>query len=248
MRIIFSRKGFDSAAGRAPSPIIAGEPISLPIPTTRRSESTYGLVGLGDVVAQITKGRLGADDLCHEDPMFHEGRCAFGQTGAAQAHLANQAVCVGDTFLFFGLFADEDGRDRHHRIFGFLQVEEVRKLGVRPNDLDKLEGFPRRHPHTIGEWNDNNSIYLGRGAKARFAYPNLRLSRPEGPVSCWLVPPWLREIGLSYHRHQDRWTNGNELQVVGRGQEFVADVGDREAPNAWLKKVIETIESSRSSA
>jgi hypothetical protein len=91
MRIIFSRKGFDSAAGRAPSPIIDGEPIGLPIPTMRRSDSTYGLIGLGDVVAHITKGRLGADDLCHEDPMFHEGRCAFGQTGAAQAHLAKQA-------------------------------------------------------------------------------------------------------------------------------------------------------------
>jgi hypothetical protein len=28
MRIIFSRKGFDNAAGKAPSPIIDGEPIS----------------------------------------------------------------------------------------------------------------------------------------------------------------------------------------------------------------------------
>jgi hypothetical protein len=111
-----------------------------------------------------------------------------------------------------------------------------------------LEGFPRRHPHTIGEWNDNNSIYLGRGAKARFAYLNLRLSRPEGPVSRWLVPPWLCEIGLSYHRGRDRWTNVNELQVVGRGQEFVADIGDRAEPKAWLMKVIETIESPRSSA
>ena len=37
MKIIFSRKGFDSAAGKAPSPIIEQEPISLPIPTLERS-------------------------------------------------------------------------------------------------------------------------------------------------------------------------------------------------------------------
>lgn len=67
-----------------------------------------------------------------------------------------------------GLFAHEGGRDRHHRIFGYLQVEEVRTIGTRPNDLDRPQGFPRRHPHMIGEWNDNNSIYLGRGAKAKF--------------------------------------------------------------------------------
>jgi Nucleotide modification associated domain 3 len=33
VRVIFRRKGFDSAAGNAPSPIIDGEPISLPIPS-----------------------------------------------------------------------------------------------------------------------------------------------------------------------------------------------------------------------
>ena len=55
MRIIFSRKGFDSAAGKAPSPIIDGEPISLPIPTERRSETSYRLAGLGEIVEHMTK-------------------------------------------------------------------------------------------------------------------------------------------------------------------------------------------------
>ena len=82
MKVVFSRKGFDSAAGKAPSPIIEGEPISLPIPTKRRSETTYRLAGIGKIVERTTKGRIGADDLCHEDPMFWNGRWAFGQTGA----------------------------------------------------------------------------------------------------------------------------------------------------------------------
>jgi len=242
VRIILSRKGFDSAAGRAPSPIVNGEPISLPIPTTKRSETTYGLAGLGDIVARTTKGRLRPEDLCHEDPMFHDGRCAFGQTGAAQAHLAKQGIGAGDVFLFFGLFAGQDSRDRHHRIFGFLRVEEVRALGRRPHEGDGPEGFPRRHPHTIGEWNENNTIYLGQGTKTRKAHQGLRLSKPGGPVSCWLVPPWLRTIGLSYHRKPARWAGENELQVVGRGQEFVADIRDLAEPKAWLAAMIDTIE------
>jgi hypothetical protein len=100
MRLIFSRKGFDSAAGKAPSPIIDGEPISLPIPTERRSETSYRLAGFGDVVEHVTKGRIGADELCHEDPVFANGRWAFGQTGAAQTHLETNGVGVGDVFLF----------------------------------------------------------------------------------------------------------------------------------------------------
>ncbi|MGH6672610.1 MAG: hypothetical protein ACRECV_11660 [Xanthobacteraceae bacterium] len=56
MKITFSRKGFDSAAGKAPSPIIEGEPISLPIPTRRRSETSYRLLGLGNIVENMTKG------------------------------------------------------------------------------------------------------------------------------------------------------------------------------------------------
>lgn len=242
MRIILSRKGFDSAAGGVPSPIVNGEPISLPIPTAKRSETTYELAGLGEIVARTTKGRVRPENLCHEDPMFHDGRCAFGQTGAAQAHLAKQGVGVGDIFLFFGLFVEQEGGDRHHRIFGFLRVEEVRAIGGRPNKDHRLKCFPRRHPHTIGEWNENNTIYLGGGTKTRKAHQSLRLSKPGGPVSRWVVPPWLHGVGLSYHLKSSRWIGDNDLQVVGRGQEFVADVGDLAEPRAWLAAVLNAVE------
>jgi hypothetical protein len=141
MKVIFSRKGFDSAAGKVPSPIIEGEPISLPIPTGRYgSETSYSIAGFGEIVERVTKGRILASDLCHEDPMYWNGRWAFGQTGAAQAHLENNGVGVGDVFLFYGLFA-LDGRDRHHRIFGYLKVEEVRRLGSRPSKTDNPDGI-----------------------------------------------------------------------------------------------------------
>ena len=164
MKIIFSRKGFDSSAGGAPSPIIDERPISLPIPTKGRSKTTYADLGLSEIVETATKGRITGTSLCHHDPMFEQGRCAFGQTGAAQTHLADtSAVGIGDVFLFFGLFANPDGRDRHHRFFGYLQVEEVVALGAHPGADDQPPGFAMRHPHTLGEWNPNNTLYLGAG-------------------------------------------------------------------------------------
>jgi hypothetical protein len=240
--VIFSRKGFDSSAGNAPSPIIDGEPISLPIPTTRRSETSFHAAGLGEIVEQVTKGRIGAADLCHEDPMFSNGRWAFGQTGAAQSHLERNGVGAGDVFLFFGLFASPDGRDRHHRIFGYLEVDEVRRLGGRPSKSDTPRGFPRRHPHTMGEWNENNTLYLGSGSKAGKAHSCLRLTKPGGPVSLWTVPAWLKAAGLTYHGNPARWANDKELQVASRGQEFVADIGDQVAARRWLRTVQAAIE------
>jgi len=237
MRVVFSRKGFDSAAGKAPSPIIEGEPVSLPIPTKRRSETSYRLTGLGDIVERTTKGRIGAAALCHEDPMFWDGRWAFGQTGAAQSHLERNGVGVGDVFLFFGLFASRDGRDRHHRIFGYLEVEEVRRLGSRPSMSDNPTGVPRRHPHTIGDWNENNTLYLGSGAKARNAHHCLRLTKPGAPVSVWTVPSWLKAAGLTYHSNPARWTGDKELRVASRGQEFVSNISDQAAASEWLRTV-----------
>jgi hypothetical protein len=245
MRVIFSRKGFDSAAGKAPSPIIDGEPISLPIPTKRRSETSYRLVGLGVIVEHMTKGLIVADDLCHEDPVFLNGRWAFGQTGAPQSHLERNHVRVGDVFLFFGLFASREGQDRHHRIFGYMEVDEVRRLGSQPSESDNPEGFLRRHPHTIGEWNDNNTLYLGTGAKARSAHPYLRLTKPGSPVSVWSVPAWLKTVGLTYHSNPVRWVSDRELHVASRGQEFVSNIGDQSAPREWLRTMRAAIETDR---
>lgn len=241
MRIIFSRKGFDSGAGGAPSPIIDGRPVSLPIPTKHRSVTTYADLGLSEIVETATRGRMRGNDPCHHDPMFENGRCAFGQTGAAQAHLANNAVGVGDVFLFFGLFAEPSGRDRHHRFFGYLQVEEVIALGAHPGAGDQPAGFAMRHPHTLGDWNPNNALYLGRGRVASSAHDDLRLTQPGGPLSRWRVPEWLREVGLTYHARADRWQGPDGLNVAARGQEFVANVGEREDARRWCAGIIDRI-------
>ena len=241
MDIVFSRKGFDSGSGGYPSPIVKGRPISLPIPTERRSETTYDKLGLGDMVERITRGKITGDHLCHEDPMFADGRCAFGQTGAAQSHLSNQGVSVGDVFVFFGLFSDEATGEPHHRIYSFLNVQKTLTLGSQPKNNDVLAGFPRRHPHTIGEWNENNTLYVGEGVCCRSASNELRLTKFGNPVSVWQTPPWLRQAGLSYHGREERWLGHDMLRSVGRGQEFVANIDAYPAAHEWLDQIIAEI-------
>lgn len=245
MKISFSRKGFDSSAGGAASPIIDGRPISLPIPTQHRSVTRYADVGLGDIVERVTRGRISAAHLCHRDPMFQDRRCAFGQVAAAQSHLENQNFGLDDIFLFYGLFSDENGRDRHHRIFGYLKVAEKHALGPKPlTTVPCLEGLQHVHPHTVGEWNDNNTLYFGPGNVARTAAHELRLSKP-GTVTTWHIPPWLRETTLSYHSDTARWQDDGQLRIASRGQEFVTgEIGHNLMARAWVDDVVQRIDSS----
>ena len=241
MRIIFSRKGFDSAAGGGPSPIVDGRPVSLPIPAGAASSTTYGALGLGEQAAKASRGKLGAGDLCHHDPMFTEGgECLFGQCGAAQTHLERQGVGEGDVFLFFGLFREEHSGEPHHRIFGYLEVEEILPLvGGAPDELVALG-----HPHALAMHHRNDVIYRGPGRVAARASETLRLTVPEGPPSLWQRPDWLKRGGLSYHDREDRWLRGRRLRSVARGQEFVADIGRRQAPRDWLAIILEEISKS----
>ena len=140
MKIVFSRKGFD-AAGKAPSPIVGGRPISLPIPATKNTATTYGAIGLGEIVHQATKRRLTSEHYCHHDPKFFGRECILGQQGAAQSHLARNGDGVGDLFLFFGLFADQQTRQRHHRFISYMRVGFIstvtalqRKRSFKPID------------------------------------------------------------------------------------------------------------------
>lgn len=241
MKIVLSRKGLDSSAqgGRGISPIVNGRPISIPIPTRHRpSGTTYDDLGLGEIVVHATNGRLNGACYCHHDPMFEAGRCAFGQTGAAQSHLSNNGVGAGDVFLFFGLFGNVDRSDRHHRIFGYLEVEEVLAPGSSPGCEPLLHGFSRRHPHTIGDWHPNNTIYVGKGTTAVAAGLGLRLSAADGPASRWNVPPWLRGAGLTYHAKPGRWGCDNTLQAAARGQEFVSDISGVAEAIPWLDRIL----------
>lgn len=242
MRIIFSRKGFDSTAGGCPSPIVDGRPISLPIPKGRKADTTYAQLGLDTIVEQATRGRIAGSSPCHDDPLFAQGHCWFGQCDAAQGHLRKNGVGPGDAFLFFGLFADAATGERHHRIFGHMQVI----CCGSPDDLQVLSAWrepPRPHPHLSGAWPPNNTVYFGRGRTARRASAALRLTCEGGPLNRWFVPPWLRDFGLTYHAKPERWIGDSELDSAKRGQEFICNIGDAPEPRRWLERIVAQIES-----
>lgn len=260
MRVIFSRKGFDSGSGGGPSPIIGGRPLSLPIPavpnSNQHSATRYCDIGLGDHAARMGKAVL-ADDYCHHDPFFTaDGRCAFGQEAAAQGHLAKQGIGPGDIFLFFGLFAGPEKDKPHHRIFGHMIIADVRRPGAHPSHGDAPD-FAPDHPHYIvrdpcqSRYKANNTVYLGHGAVAHQALAALRLTaddehNPDRLVSLWQVPPWLKQIGLTYHGAACRWKsigNAQLLRTVGRGQEFVAHIGEHGEARAWLKEIVAAIQA-----
>jgi hypothetical protein len=182
MKIILSRKGFDSASGGCPSPILPdGRLAVLPIPDPL-SSIRYGDISLAGIradtlVADLTNGRLGRADTAHLDPDIasqclerKQGwRPVFGQRGAAQGHLRNHRVGPGDLFLFYGLFREtelEESKYRwkksavaRHIIWGWLQVDEI--LEVTPELAEKF-GWLAYHPHFEHIEEKNNVIYVSK--------------------------------------------------------------------------------------
>ena len=149
MKIILSRKGFDSSVGKVASPILpSGRLCSLPIPTAdgenapRYSDILFDGQSLGKLVHDLAGGKILPERPAHLDPDINsvsvprkpDWRGVFGQANAAERHLQNQGVKAGDVFLFYGWFKEvecyggtyryvPDARDRHI-IFGWLQIEQ----------------------------------------------------------------------------------------------------------------------------
>lgn len=180
MKIILSRKGFDSTAGGVPSPILPdGRLIALPIPDPL-SSIRYGDIGsggrdIGRLVSNLTGGRIRRTSRAHLDPdlvasdlpRHPDWRPVFGQRGAAQGHLRNQGVGPGDLFVFFGLFRkiryrsnraefDPDS-PRRHVIWGWLQVERVIPVDTCPPSVRDWADY---HPHFRHEPDPNNILYI----------------------------------------------------------------------------------------
>ena len=244
MKIVFSRKGFDSTAGGGPSPIVDDVPVTLPIPDTKGiARTTYGDLGLGELAEKASRGKFGRDSLCHHDPMFlADGKCVLGQCQSSQGHLAKQGVGTGDVFLFFGLFEDPQ-EDRHHRIFGYLQIEETVDLTIC-GEAVRQRFRAISHPHAFGLHGRNDMLYVGPGCTAQKAREALRLTVPGGPVGMWHRPPWLERGGISYFADRDENWPAGRMYRVGNGQEFVADVGNRPEPREWLDQIIAEIKRS----
>lgn len=200
MKIILSRKGFDSGNAKMPSPVMPdGTPLSLPIPRGRGyCYSYHGLSfqgrPLSQIIEELVNGELPFEDKAHADPDLDRERLPrkagwrpiFGQTGGDQSHLENQGVGVGDLFLFFGWFRhtelSTDGklrftgsRDGFHALFGWLQVGQVHRVNVQ--SAKTLPEWTLYHPHVASPdgFDANNTIYISA--------ENLNLGERDLPVA-----------------------------------------------------------------
>lgn len=113
MKLILSRKGFDSSAGGCPNPVFPdGRFLALPIPDDQ-SPIRYGQIqhqghSIGRLVSQLTGKPAFSRKGAHLDPDVIEDafprqpgwRPMLGQHSSAQAHLVNCGVGQGDLFLF----------------------------------------------------------------------------------------------------------------------------------------------------
>ena len=182
MKVILSRKGFDSTYGKIPSPILLdGTLLSMPIPSEDElsfTELCHGEHTYSEILKQLASQRQYEKyDKCHLDPDIRENvrlnpvpgwKSAFGQVAAAQTYLSNRSVNQGDLFLFFGRFKQTAGSlsdgTLHfvkkapilHIIYGYMEVGEI-----LPREHIKARNI-YWHPHSNAEryTNTNNTIYL----------------------------------------------------------------------------------------
>ena len=190
MKLILSRKGFDTVRGGVPSPIFtSGTMVSLPIPSSKTnipySQVSKAGMNLGQIVNAIPGCKTTSGSPVHLDPDLEKNslprmtgwRPCFGQAGAAQGHLAKQGVKKGDLFLFFGLFRDVDVANitsaisgqiaylrkspEMHVLFGWLLVDDVIPLQSTPGHSPSWLAY---HPHVIHQAFSpkNNTVYFAQ--------------------------------------------------------------------------------------
>lgn len=138
MKIILSRKGFDSANGGIVSPIFEdGTMVSFPIPSD--DEDTYdSLYYNGIPYSKILHDlRYKGGNHCHVDPDLDLSRRAkeidgwfpaFGQRDAAASYLKNLGVAPGDIFLFLEISTLLSAKTGNTSIRGSAVIFTVKKM------------------------------------------------------------------------------------------------------------------------
>lgn len=182
MKIILSRKGFDTSSGGVPSPIFPdGRILSLPIPdkhsTIRYEDIKWHEFNVGDIVSSLTKNKIPKSHFAHLDPDLRKEslkrqenwKPVLGQTSSSQGHLRNQNIKPGDIFIFFGLFRDVILKNSEinfkektlpkHIIWGWLQIDDI----VTVDNCNKNDFvWALNHPHFNRPIDALNTIYTAK--------------------------------------------------------------------------------------
>lgn len=254
MKVILSRKGFDSGYGGQPSPILPdGTLLSLPIPskndTVNYSDLSYKDKSYYEIIKELKPNtKIKSTHTCHLDPdirhdaIIREGnwKALFGQMGSAQGHLRNEDVRNGDIFLFFGWFKEAeivnqrfryiDKAHNLHVIYAYLQIGHIYST------YDELPPAAKYHSHAHKFLVDkNNCIYEAAdvlsldnslpGAGCLKYDKCLVLTKEGENKSHWDLPEIFKEVKISYHS-QDSFKN-NYFDSAKKGQEFVIESNNK---------------------
>jgi hypothetical protein len=190
MKVIFSRKGWDSSAGGKPSPIFSGGGFSLPIPDNPPNGIAYSKLNpsalpcppYGNLAAFLSKyaKNLRSTQPAHLDPdidrsIYPRGTGwtpCFGQENGAAGHLNNQGIKIGDLFIFYGWFDDVSLTTLHRShvdrfcVFGYLQIGQI----FHNPSPATTPSWLHYHPHiSNGSAYRNNRIYV---ASPSLSFPN----------------------------------------------------------------------------
>ena len=260
MKIILSRKGFDSKYGGCPSPIMPdGAMLSFPIPSDTGVEyscMSYKEQKYSEIWKQLCPNRKDYREVCHLDPDIREGvrmklvdnwKPAFGQCGAAQTHLENKGVTYGDLFMFFGWFRQTENRPTGqltykkdspgiHAIYGYIQVGEMLQG-------DRIQEYPW-HPHADQSLYAyaNNTLYT---PAPELIIGNYKTGLPGYGTLEYASRLVLTKEGMSRSRwnildwfneveishHNKESIKNDYFQSAGIGQEFVISANEEAMKN-----------------
>jgi len=215
MKIILSKKGFDTSFGRKASPIFPdGAIVSLPIPDDN-SNCPYAAIASPHpffpsmeqlLLALGCKENL-ARGTAHLDPDLRpeaKARTAgwlptLGQSGSALRHLMKHGVTQGDIFLFYGLFqevsVEPGGRliftgKKQQVLWGWLQVADMYYI----HKIFKQEKFAwlNDHPHMQACTRPDDAVFISGG---NLRLPSIKLKGVPGAGIFDRIRP---ELVLSY--------------------------------------------------
>ena len=199
MKIILSRKGFDSANGGCASPVFPdGTMLSMPIPSEEGAISFndvyYNGMSYADLLKQINPKC--EYNICHLDPDINPNTRketilnwipAFGQKSSSSSYLHNANVEVGDIFLFFGWYhkvVQENGKYRYttkndkYYVNNFFDYSDFHaiwgylQIGEIITDKEKIKKF-YWHPHSQENFLSDNTNTLFIPSKSLSFNPDL---------------------------------------------------------------------------
>jgi len=264
MKVILSRKGFDSSSGGYPNLILPnGKFLIFPIPdensSIKYSEIKYNSksylkileeLGINKLKTGNKRVNLNIETCCHLDPDLErdsyprkrEWKGVLGQRGAAETHLKNLEIKIGDLFLFFSWFRKTilidgklkyDPKDPHgrHIIYDYLRIGEI----ISPN-ANKYNWL-NYHPHILEfEKGKKDRIYIANNKEWKvFRYQKKLVLTKEGEKpSKWHLPSEFKNINISYHS-PNSWKD-KYFQSAYRGQEFVFE--EDKLITSWVKNIV----------